>query len=393
MGPDDPRDSAFDRFGKDARIEARMLQPDVPITGEQRAALLAELADYRETHRTYGCKSMPWEELGARIGVSGSALCEVAQGKYKADDSKILRAIDQFLADETGKQGRHEHRAFVPIQLTHKIKGVIESGLQANKIPVIIGEPGSGKSQHAHWWVGQRRGAVLIEPDDLDCDERWVVDALYENLALSGPHVAKSRRDKKRAIVRFLQSHKNTVIVVDEAQKLTPAALEMLRRLHDLSDPQSQRNVSVVLFGDEHFYKLIVRARGATRAPISPQITRRMFPIFDIATQGGKKDEDGRPIPGTVFSTECIEKTTQNARLKLLQRGGVKYLHRLANVRGYGSIGMAMLVFEAARGFAGDQKIALEDLQLALTTVVGPVIAEEAGEAVEKFFSPLAAAG
>ena len=43
-----------------------------------------------------------------------------------------------------------------------KIKGAIEQGLKHNTIPVIIGEPGSGKSMHARWFVAQRSGAVLI---------------------------------------------------------------------------------------------------------------------------------------------------------------------------------------------------------------------------------------
>lgn len=375
--------SAFDRFGKEARIEARMLDPNTPITAEQRAALLKELKDYRNRSGS-GDRAVPWADLGQRIGVSGSALLEVAQGSYAADDSNILRLIDQFLADETARDGRQSVRRFTPIRLTHKIKGAIEAGIKRNKIPVIIGEPGCGKSEHARWFVGQRPGAVYMVADNTDCDEKWVIDQLFKAFGLrsrSGRETA--RRFKKRDIVEYLRRHKNTVIVVDEAQFCTRSALEMFRCLHDQSDPTGSRCISIVLFGDHDFYKLIVRTRDGARTPISPQITRRMYPIFDIQLNGCDVDKHGNPIAGTVFSKSDIEATVRNARLKLLKPECIAWLTKLANTHGFGSLGEAMLVLDAALDLFKGDRVEMESLQVALTTVLGPDQAELVDEQTE----------
>jgi len=382
--PNDPPAgrSAFDQFGMDARLEARMFDPDKPITEEQRDALVRELLSYRDSHGATKGKPMPWDDLGGMIGVSSSSLNEIARGTYKADPAGVLRKVDQFLADERIKLGRFDVRSFTHISLTHKIKGAIESGLKRNKMPVVIGEPGSGKSAHARWFVGQREGAVLIEPDDFDCDERWVVDALYTAFGLSAYH--SHRREKKRSIVNYLRKHKAAVIVVDEAQKLTRGALEMLRRLHDLSDPTGRRNISIVFFGDPDFYKLIVKARGGQRVPLTPQITRRMYPIFDIARHGCDFDSNGNAKPGTVYKRSDIEAICRNQRVRVLRDDALGWLVRIANLSGHGSLGIAMLVMETAYDLREGKLVTSDDLQLALSTVLGPEEADLIDEQVEQ---------
>ena len=368
--------SAFDQYGMEARVEARMLDPDKSITDEQRQALIREIQNYRDNHKTPAGKPLPWAELGAKIGVSGPSLSEITNGKYKADPSHFLRKIDQFLADERIRTGRFDARSFARINVTQKIKGAINHGLKHNTIPVIIGEPGSGKSAHARWFVGQRPGAVLIEPDDADCDGTWVIDAVYKALGIFARNRVH-RRDRKRAIVSYLQKHKNTVIVCDECQGLRRSALEMLRRFHDLSDPQGMRNVSVVLFGDEDFYKLIVRTRGGARTPISPQVTRRMYPIFDVMADGCDKDADGNVIDGTVFKRSCIEAITRNQRLRVLKGPEeIAWLTKLANTHRFGSLGLAMRVFEVAWDLRDGKYVTVNELVLTLPTVISPAEAE-----------------
>lgn len=373
--------SAFDHFGMEARLEARMLDPDKPVTEELKQAVLDEFRTVWDGSRRAGGKQQSREEIARQIGSSVSAITEVASGKYKADPTNILRKIDQYLADERIKLDRLDVRGFTPISLTHKIKGAIDAGIKLNKIPVIIGPPGAGKTIHARASVAQRLGAVFIEPDDFDCDERWVIDALYSAFGLSAYHAA--RREKKRAVVDYLRKHKLTLIVVDEAQKLTRGALEMLRRLHDLSDPTGRRNVSIVFLGDRDFYKLIVRARGGQRVPLTPQITRRMYPIFDIERHGCEFDKHGNAKAGTIYKRADIEAILRNQRVRVVRDDALDWLVRLANVSGHGSLGMAMLVMETAYELREGRLVTLDDLHLALTTVLGPDEADLVEEQAE----------
>lgn len=368
MAEDARRDSAMDRLGMDARWEARMLTEGKPITDAQRDALLTELRTYRDTHLVED-KPVSWAKLATYIGVSSSVLTETVKGKYAGDVEGVLRKIDQFLAGEAQAAKRTDIRGFARIKITDDIVAAINQTLVRRSIGVITGEPGSGKSMHARWFRDKHDGAILITSDDTDRDAKFVIDALHAELRLA--HTPYTR-DKKRMIEAYLQTHTNTVILVDEAQKLTNDALEIIRAFHDKSDIDCRRNVPVILFGDHHFYKVVVRSRGGEKTPFSPQITSRMFPVLSIESQCTDVDDDGQPIPGTVFTREDIERIVRNSRLKLVRPEALAFATRLANVHGHGRLRLASRVLEIAIDSKAGPQVTVEDLRSALDLFLGP---------------------
>lgn len=375
MIPDEPRacrpgGEAMTKFGMEARVEARMLKEGESVTAAQRAALVRDLRAYRDANLIDG-KPVSMAKLAGYIGVSQSVLTEWTKSKYAGDDERISRLVDQFLAREDQRGQRASIRGFASIRAATEIMvPTVNQAILRRSMAVITGEPGSGKSLFAKWFAERNDGAVLITCDDADCDAKFVIDALHVALRLGTytPHA----RQKKREIEAYLQSHKNTIIIVDESQKLTASALELLRSLHDKSDPDGVRNVPVVLFGDDKFYAVVMRSRSGERTPISPQITSRMFPVVSLERHGLRHDDDGQTIPDSVFTKEDIDLIVRNSRLRLVRSDAVAWVVRLANLHGHGRLRLASRVLEIAIDIKRGPQVAVDDLHAALDLFLGP---------------------
>ena len=364
--------SVIDRMGMDAREgeAARMLRDGEPITKEQRAALVKDLAAYRSV-RAAGKDARGFaKELAGNIGVATSTLNEWINGKYRGDDDRISRLVDQFLAVEAQSDKRVKIRGFAMIRVVVEcIMAAVTQAVTRRSMAVITGEPGSGKTTFGRWFADRHDGAVIITASDTDGDAKFIVDALHSALVKT---YVRFTRQKMREIVAYLQGHKNAVIIVDECQKLTPDALETLRSIHDLSDPAGERNVPIILFGDETFYKLVVRSRGGERTPISPQITSRLFPVVSIERHGLKFDDDGQAIPASVYTKDDIEAIVKNQRLRLVRTDAIAWAVKLANIHGHGRLRLAARVLEIAIDLAKGRQVGVSDLRAALDLFIGP---------------------
>lgn len=374
--PPNERPDGFEWLGQGARVDYRLLKEDQVITPDLEHALLGELRDWRRDHRTQDGRPMPWKKLGELIGIPHSTLTEVVAGKYKGNRQNQLRKIDRFLAEDRERAGRFDIRQHAEISLTRRIFGVIRAGVRNNSMPVIIGEPGSGKSVHARAFASERGGVVVIRPDETFCDARGVTYLFCQ--AIEGLQQSLHRPHPKRlATIRsYLQKHRNIVIIVDECQQLSREGLTCLRNIHDTSDPEGRRNVPIIFFGDEHFYRLLVRSRSGERSPIAPQMTRRMYPVFDI----GRDAADGEGAEA--FTVEDLVRILRNDRVRVITPDGVRWLARLANVRGWGSLGFAIAIARMGFDIASKMPLDVDDLWSALRMTIGPQAVEEIDEAV-----------
>jgi len=371
----DEKPKGFERLAAQSRSDARMRRDDEAYTSEQQQALLSELRDHRITYRVAG-RPLSWKKVAELIGLPESTLSEVAKGTYKGDVQKCFRLIDQFLADERLRRGRFDDRSFATTSLTRQIWGVIRNGVKNNSMPVVIGAPGSGKSIHARAYAADRDGVILVRVDQAHGDARGVTLLLCQAISGLRNMLDKPFRKRVASVKGYLAKHRNTVIVVDEAQKLDRDGLEMLRDLHDSSDPDGRRNVPIVFFADRDFYKLILKSRAGQRSPIAPQLSRRMYPIFDVEKDGANED-------GCVFTVQDVVAVLRNDRLRIVSAAGIKWITRLANTPGYGLIGFAMAVVRMACDLAHGETVDVEDLGEALKLALGPDVAEEIDEVAD----------
>ncbi len=374
-----PKDGGVERIAQQGRVDYRMVTEGQQFTDDIRCQIIDDLKAYREDN-PHGGQPQPWSRLAELVGVTQRTLVDVVRGKYKGDADKVLRKIDQLLADDRARAGRYDFRTTARIGISEAIFGTIRSGIRLNTMPVIIGSPGVGKSVHARALAADRGGVIIIRPDEGNRDDRGVTRLLVNAIDSLRQFYTHTHARRVIEIEHWLRKHMGTVLVVDEAQKLTRDGLEMLRDIHDISDPTGRRNIPIVFFGDHGFKKLLFRSRSGEKSPISPQTARRMRPVLDIDADCRVGDAGG------MYTVEDIVKIVRNNRVKLLTPRAARWLRDLANVQGYGRLGFAMGVLQLAIDFAvppgGEllEPIDVDVLQEALEMTFGKSVAIEIDE-------------
>jgi len=357
-------------------VDYRMVKEDQSLTDDIRRQIIEDIRAYRDDHPR-NSQPLAWGRLAELIGIAQGTLVDVVRGNYKGDTDAVLRKIDQFLADDRARAGRYDFRSTARIGLTEAIMSTARSAIHMNTLGVIIGSPGTGKSVHARALAADRGGVVIVRPDEAHRDARGVTRLLVN--AIDGLRQFYRRPHARRLIElkNWLRKHMSTVIIVDEAQKLTRDGLEMLRDIHDISDPATRRNVPIIFFGDHSFKKLIFAGRAGERSPISPQTARRMRPVLDI--DADCQVDDG----GGIYTVEDVVKIVRNNRVKLLTPRAARWLRDLANLQGYGRLGFAMGVLQQAielavpPGGTLTQPLDVDVLQEALEMTFGKSVAIE----------------
>lgn len=382
IAPPTPKDgSGFQILADAARAEHRMVKDDQPITPELRAKLVTDLNDYRAANGRNG-RPLPWSHIANLIGVSPGVLSPWLAGSYPGDYARVCRLVDQFLAEEAERhRGKLRTRPTI-ITWVKKAFATISAGIRNRTIPVIIGAPGSGKSTLAEAFALQREGVTIVRMKDSPTDKRRLTELLCAAIPDAAVRAARdgTHRARFNAIQDFLRAHRNTVLIVDECQKLNCSALELIRDLHD-GDGGEDRTV-IVLMGDADFYRHLSATKAGRRSPIAPQMIRRMIPVFDVQQDGGL-DADGG---GDIYTADDVLRVIQNERLRLVTPAGAKWLTRLANVPGYGLIGFALNVLQTALDLArrkAEERADVGHLQAAIGMTAGRAVAAEIDAATD----------
>lgn len=374
------KDGGLEKISQHGRVDYRMVTDDQKLTPELERQIIEDLKAYRADNPRNG-QPLAWGRLANLIGVSQGTLVDVVKDKYKGDTKAVILKIDRFLSEDRERAGRFDFRTHAHIGITEAVFGTIKSGIRRNTMPVIIGSPGTGKSTTGRAFALDRGSVVVITADPANRNDRAVTRLLCN--ALDGLRQFYNAPHHKRLteIMSWLRKHGATVIIVDEAQQLDRDGLEMLRAIHDKSDPANRRRIPIIFFGDHDFYKLLQKGRAGQRSTICAQLARRMTPVLDIDRDCQMDDEGG------LYSVEDIIKIIRNNRVRLLSSRGLRWLRALANVHGFGKLGFALDVLGLAidvvvpPGGTLSKPIDVDALQEALEMTVGRSVAIEVDEA------------
>jgi hypothetical protein len=367
------------------KVSFRMVTEDQPITDDIRAQLLGELEDWRRDHPRSDGRPHAVKGVAERIGVSPSVLSEVFSGKYRGDSDNVLRHIDSFLAEERARVGHHDFRQFTRVELTAHIFGALDEGIRLGMMPCIIAPPGAGKSLHARAYAQDRPATYVVRVEDEPADKhgvsRLLCDALHDHRGVRELAPLRDRPHPQRidSIKSWLRKRRNTVIIVDEAQKLARSGLEALRDLHDTCGV-GDRGLPIAFFGDERFQTLIGDARQGRTRGMTEQFSSRIYPIVRVDTQCTIDGGDA------IYTLEDLVAITRNNRFKLLTRAAIRWLTALANLHRFGHLRRALTVLRSACRLYADvladhKPLEVAHLQEALTITAGRTLALEIDEA------------
>lgn len=212
--------------------------------------------------------------VARELGVSPATLSQWLNGRYKGDNQGVAQTAGAWLDQRRRRQAIRSvaprTKEWVKTPTSSRILSALEFAQAAGDLVVTYGVPGSGKTTTINHFSNTRPNAWAVTATAATRSATAILAELAEVVGgVSAPyHAAKLQR----ALTRRLHGTEG-ILVVDEAQHLSPEALESLRGLHDVT------GIGLALVGNERVY---ARLTGGSRQEYFAQLFSRIGKRVDI---------------------------------------------------------------------------------------------------------------
>lgn len=202
--------------------------------------------------------------IARRSGVSVTVVNQILKEIYKGDYNACLSKIESAIKSQKDKDAMtFKAPSFIQTTIASKMYGALveAQSISVPRILVLYGNSGIGKTKILTEFVEDNPTCTLIEvsPD-------FSLGALLQEVAQEiGVHSYGKHHEITKRIISKLKGS-NRMLVIDEAEYLTPKSLDILRRIHD------KAQIPIVLVGMPHLYHNIKSLRKGFE-----QIANRMI--------------------------------------------------------------------------------------------------------------------
>ncbi|SLN47984.1 hypothetical protein PSA7680_02473 [Pseudoruegeria aquimaris] len=208
------------------------------------------------------------------IGISPSALNQWLQGKYAGNNDEVEARIENWLTArqrrEAASSAMPEPPEFFRSPSAEKVVNALSYAQMAGDIVCIYGNPGVGKTKSFRHYRDTNPSVWIAT---MSPDSAGLVPALEEVAEAIGLRDAGGgARRIARAIRRKIEGTRG-LLIIDEAQHLSTAALEELRiAIHDAT------GIGLVFAGNPEVYSRLTGGNRSMRfAQIFSRIGMRLF--------------------------------------------------------------------------------------------------------------------
>lgn len=217
--------------------------------------------------------------IGKESGLSGPRISSWLKGKYAGDNAATQAKLSAWLqtrATMAALPVAPGVRSWVNTPTAREIERAFFLARSLPSIAVVFGAAGVGKTTAVKHHARTAPNVWAIEASEASSSMAAVLKQIAGVLGLSGSY---RNYDLFNDIVHRLKGTCG-LLVVDEAQKLTFAALEQVRAIHDAAE------IGVVFVGGEGLYAHI---SGGNRRLDHAQLWSRCAPVVRIP---GTKEAD-----------------------------------------------------------------------------------------------------
>lgn len=194
-------------------------------------------------------KTQSMADISRLSGVSYSTLSAWLAGKYAGDNSRVARQIETWLGSLEAQariQANASALRLPEFVATPSASSFIAALTHAQYVPdlvVVSGGAGVGKTTACKEYAAHNPNVWLLTAEPALGTTHGMLDYLCDRLLI---HETMPNR-RSRAIVSRV-SNSGGLLVVDEANHLSSAALDQLRTIHD------KAGVGLALVGNEEVY-------------------------------------------------------------------------------------------------------------------------------------------
>lgn len=214
-----------------------------------------------------GDRKITQARIARECGLSSSALSQWIGGVYAGDneavEARVRLWLDKQAADKAAGARMPAPPSWVPTPTGARVVGALGYAQMAGDIAVIYGGAGLGKTSAIGHYANTALNVwhVTMTPASAS-----VVTALEEICEVLGVNESGGAARLHRAVVRKVRNT-GGLLVIDEAQHLSTAALDQIRSIHDAT------GIGIALVGNTEVY---ARMTGGNRAAYLDRLHSRV---------------------------------------------------------------------------------------------------------------------
>ncbi|GIK18653.1 MAG: hypothetical protein BroJett004_08170 [Planctomycetota bacterium] len=320
--------SIIEQIAHDARINrrARMLPTDRPLTPDEIAQVARDVGRWmREDRRSLASVS---KALGA--GFSQATISQFVNGHARGDQERVARALNEYMERNARVKEAQRPREFVETDVARRMLVVIRTAVESSSMGVIVGPAGVGKTLTLRAAASMYTGSLLVRVTQTERRATGLINSLARVL---GVPARSSAATVQRLVIDHLRGS-GRPLLIDEAHKLHPGALEVVRDLHD------EAEVPAVLCGT-----IDLRRQVSDTDMFYGQFSSRIVAHVDV-TEIAASPRRGRPAR-PLYSVEEVVQIFSSHKLRLSD-DGAKFLCELACLPGLGSLRLCAKIMDLA---------------------------------------------
>lgn len=181
-------------------------------------------------------KNLSQNAVGQLIGVSGTALSQLRNGKYNANPQKIFDTLAGYFGVKEKAKLTYSEVEYAPTSISEQVYATISICQKKGGLAVACGDAGIGKTKAAQKFVSDNpSNSFLITINPCLTNTKSLLKTIADRI---GAGQEKSNNELWHSIASKLSDGK--VLIFDEAQHLTVKAIEVLRSFSDYFNDKGQ---------------------------------------------------------------------------------------------------------------------------------------------------------
>lgn len=263
--------------------------------------------------------------------------------QFRGDFDRICRTVNEWMEAFESASEAPRYEQFVDIRTARLMYQVIRQAHRNRAIGVITGDAGRGKTMTMKYAAEQFPGSVYFRISQFCRTPAAIAKQLARKLGLKH---GGTLVNIYTALVEQLAGSER-LLLIDEAHQMTHRAREFLRDLHD------ECEIPLVLGGTRQ-----IEDQVHDPDLFFGQFGRRVVARYDVNEQVRSAPGDPEPTR-MIHSLEEMRKVFASERVKFTP-DGIVALARIANLEGFGGLGLAKQIVLIAHTVAEREQRAID---------------------------------
>ncbi len=244
-------------------------------------------------------KGISQNEVGKLLGISGTALSQIKNGKYPADPQSIFDAMTNYFGIKEKAKLTYTEVEYASTNVSSKIYDIISVCQIKGGLAIVAGDAGIGKTKAARKFVSDNpSSSILITINPCLTSIKSLLKAIADRI---GASQERSRDELWLAIAKKLSD--GMVLIFDEAQHLTLKNIEVLRSFSDYFNDLGQ-TLGICFIGNTEtmanigtkkaeFAQIANRTKQKkiyTKSEIKRDDIKKLFPLLETEKKDAEID-------------------------------------------------------------------------------------------------------